>query len=80
MALARALVTKPEIILADEPTGNLDSETGKTIINLLEKIHDEDGVTVILITHDPELAQRAEESIHVLDGRVELKPYKVAIR
>ncbi|MDW0115484.1 ABC transporter ATP-binding protein [Sporosarcina thermotolerans] len=80
VALARALVTKPEIILADEPTGNLDSETGKTIINLLEKIHDEDGVTVILITHDPELAQRAEESIHVLDGRVELKPYKVAIR
>ena len=51
-----------------------------TIINLLEKIHYEDGVTVILITHDPELAQRAEETIRVLDGRVEQKPQKVMMK
>ncbi|WP_432359404.1 ABC transporter ATP-binding protein [Sporosarcina sp. UB5] len=70
VAIARALVTKPEIILADEPTGNLDSETGSTIIGLLEEVHATDGVTIVLITHDPALAKRAQETIHVLDGLV----------
>lgn len=70
VAIARALVTKPEIILADEPTGNLDSETGSTIIGLLEEVHATDGVTIVLITHDPALAKRAQETIHVLDGSV----------
>lgn len=70
VAIARALVTKPEIILADEPTGNLDSETGSTIIGLLEEVHATDGVTIVLITHDPALAKRAQETIHVLDGAV----------
>lgn len=70
VAIARALVTKPEIILADEPTGNLDSETGGNIIKLLEKLHEEDGVTIVLITHDLTLAKRAQEIIHVLDGNV----------
>lgn len=80
VAIARALVTKPDIILADEPTGNLDSETGKSIIDLIETVHREDGVTVVLITHDPELAQRAEESIHVLDGKIEQKVQKVTMK
>ena len=79
VAIARALVTKPEIILADEPTGNLDSETGLAIIDLLEKVHREDGVTVVLITHDPDLAKRAEETIHVLDGKVGRTVQKVAM-
>lgn len=70
VAIARALVTKPEIILADEPTGNLDSETGNKIIELLEEVHATDGVTIVLITHDPALAKRAQETIHVLDGAV----------
>ena len=78
VAIARALVTKPEIILADEPTGNLDSETGMAIIDLIEKVHKEDGVTVVLITHDPDLAKRAEETIHVLDGKVEQTLQKAA--
>ena len=73
VAIARALVTKPEIILADEPTGNLDSETGTTIIGLLEEVHAADGVTIVLITHDPALAERAQETIHVLDGSVNKK-------
>lgn len=79
VAIARALVTKPEIILADEPTGNLDSETGMTIIEILEKIHNEDGVTIVLITHDPNLAQRADEIIRVLDGKVEQNQVKVEV-
>ena len=79
VAIARALVTKPEIILADEPTGNLDSETGLAIIDLIEKVHEEDGVTVVLITHDLDLAKRAEETIHVLDGKVEQTVQKAAM-
>ena len=73
VAIARALVTKPDIILADEPTGNLDSESGTTIIGLLEEVHASDGVTIVLITHDPALAERAQETIHVLDGSVNNK-------
>lgn len=80
VAIARALVTKPAIILADEPTGNLDSETGKAIIDLIESVHKEDGVTVVLITHDPELAKRAEETVHVLDGKIEHKAQKVTVQ
>lgn len=69
VAIARALVTEPCIILADEPTGNLDSENSHHIISLLEEIH-KDGVTVILITHDQTIADRAERIVHFLDGRI----------
>lgn len=70
VAIARALVTKPRIILADEPTGNLDSENGENIISLLEDIHQKDGITILLITHDRDVANRAEEVVHFLDGEI----------
>lgn len=70
VAIARALVTEPKIILADEPTGNLDSENGMKIMRLLEDFHQRDGGTVIMITHDQSLAARAEQSIHLLDGQI----------
>ncbi|GAA0339359.1 ABC transporter ATP-binding protein [Bacillus carboniphilus] len=70
VAIARALITKPSIILADEPTGNLDSETGEKIIQLLEEVNKVDGVTVVIITHDIHIAERADEKIFLLDGRI----------
>lgn len=70
VAIARALVTKPRIILADEPTGNLDSENGENIIALLENIHQKDGITILLITHDRDIANRAEEVVYLLDGEI----------
>ncbi|MDV2580575.1 ABC transporter ATP-binding protein [Alkalibacillus haloalkaliphilus] len=73
VAIARALVTKPSIILADEPTGNLDSETGRKIMHILEDIHVNDGVTIVLITHDESIAKRASRRVHLLDGKVEVE-------
>jgi len=70
VAIARALVTEPKIILADEPTGNLDSENGIKIVQLLEDFHQRDGGTVVMITHDLTLAERAEQKIHLLDGQI----------
>jgi putative ABC transport system ATP-binding protein len=70
VAIARALVTRPQIILADEPTGNLDSENGANIIRLLEEFHQRDGGTLIVITHDQSLANRAKKKIHLLDGQI----------
>ncbi len=69
VAIARALVGRPRLILADEPTGNLDSAMALEIMDLLEAIHAE-GTTIIMVTHDPELASRAERQVHLLDGRV----------
>jgi putative ABC transport system ATP-binding protein len=69
VAIARAIAGDPALILADEPTGNLDSLMARQIMDLLEKINDM-GTTVILVTHDPELARRAERNIHVVDGVV----------
>ena len=71
VAIARAIVTKPDLILADEPTGNLDSVAGKQVIELLEKLRTEEGATLIVVTHDPELGQRAERQIRIVDGRID---------
>ena len=69
VAIARALVTNPKLILADEPTGALDSTTGKEIIDIFHKLH-EQGNTIVLITHDNNIAKQATRSIHILDGRI----------
>lgn len=70
VALARALANDPPIVLADEPTGNLDSTTGRHIMDLLRNIHRSRGTTVILVTHDAELASSAEGRLVLRDGRL----------
>ena len=70
VAIARALVNEPSIILADEPTGNLDATTGAAIIDLLFRRLDETGATLVLITHDRDLAGRCSRIIHMRDGRI----------
>ena len=67
VAIARALINQPKILLADEPTGNLDSRNAEAIYGLLDELHDE-GLTIIVVTHSEELAMRAERRIHLLDG------------
>ena len=71
VAIARALVTEPSILLADEPTGNLDSKTGKEIMQLVADLHRTRGITVIFVTHDPTIAANAQRVIHIKDGVVE---------
>ncbi len=70
VALARASATRPEILLADEPTGNLDGENGSAIMDLLFSLRDRHGATLILVTHAPELAARCDRVIRLMDGRV----------
>jgi len=70
VALARAFSIKPQILFADEPTGNLDAATGATIITLMEELNRELGTTLVLVTHDHDLAARARRTIRLSDGRV----------
>lgn len=70
VAIARALVNNPSIILADEPTGNLDSESGADIMAVLQGLNQERGMTVILVTHDPVIARHTKRIIHLHDGRI----------
>ena len=69
VAIARAIVTRPRLILADEPTGALDSKTSQEIIDIFHELHAQ-GNTIVLITHDPNVAKQASRSIHILDGRI----------
>lgn len=70
VAVARALVSKPSLLLADEPTGNLDTATGNQILALFETLHN-DGLTLAVITHDPEVAQRAQRQVRIRDGSLD---------
>jgi putative ABC transport system ATP-binding protein len=70
VAVARALVTRPSIILADEPTGNLDSKTGEEIMALFQELHDQ-GNTIILVTHEEDIAEHAHRVVRLRDGKVE---------
>jgi putative ABC transport system ATP-binding protein len=70
VAIARALSNEPKIILADEPTGNLDSNTGRTVIDLLLSINRARGTTVVVVTHDPDIASMADARISLRDGMV----------
>ncbi|MDP2341913.1 MAG: ABC transporter permease [Deltaproteobacteria bacterium] len=70
VAIARALVTRPEVLFADELTGNLDSATTHDVLGLLQQLHEEEGLTVVMVTHDPEVARAATRIITVKDGRI----------
>lgn len=70
VAIARALANNPPIVLADEPTGNLDTDTGQVVLETLQGIREEFGTTVIIVTHDNELASFADRSVHLVDGKI----------
>jgi ABC-type lipoprotein export system ATPase subunit len=71
VAIARALVNRPPLLFADEPTGNLDSRTSKEILQMFRKLNDEEGITIILVTHDAEVASHAKRVIRIRDGLIE---------
>lgn len=70
VCIARALINNPNVIFADEPTGNLDSHTSQTIEDLLFKLNKEQGITLIIVTHDPDIAKRCDRQIHIKDGQL----------
>jgi lipoprotein-releasing system ATP-binding protein len=77
VAIARALMNSPKVLFADEPTGNLDAETGKQIMGVLEKLHREKGQTIVLVTHDRTLARQADRVLVLREGKLE-KPVEVS--
>lgn len=70
VAIARALIMQPQLILADEPTGNLDSKTGQEIMKLLKELNKTEGITVLIVTHDPAIAGQCKRQIKIVDGRI----------
>lgn len=70
-AIARALISEPKLLLADEPTGNLDSQTGHEIMTLLKRLNREEGVTIVMVTHDNEIAAQADSVVRLVEGRVQ---------
>lgn len=70
VAIARALVNSPSIILADEPTGNLDSRAGAEVMGLFQKLNVESGITIVLVTHEPDIAEHTRRIVHMFDGEI----------
>jgi len=70
VAIARALANDPKLLLADEPTGNLDSASGKIVLDLFDRLHRERGLTLVVITHDSTVAARAQRTLHLCDGQI----------
>jgi ABC-type lipoprotein export system ATPase subunit len=70
VAIARAMANEPPILLADEPTGNIDSHTSREVMDLFRQLNQEDGITIILVTHDQEVARHARRTVVLRDGRV----------
>ena len=68
VAIARALINRPPLLFADEPTGNLDSKTSQEVLQMFQKLNDEEKITIILVTHDAEVARHAKRIIHIKDG------------
>lgn len=71
VAIARAIVTSPMLLLADEPTGNLDSASGRDVMNLLVELNRADNITIVMVTHEPDMAAYCDRQIHFIDGRVD---------
>ena len=71
MAIARAIVTKPTLLLADEPTGNLDSQRSREIMELLTALNREQGISILMVTHDADMAAFARRVVHFVDGRIQ---------
>jgi putative ABC transport system ATP-binding protein len=71
VAIARAIVTRPEVLLADEPTGNLDTQRSREIMDLIAALNRDRGITVLMVTHEPDMAAYARRIVHFVDGRVE---------
>jgi ABC-type lipoprotein export system ATPase subunit len=71
VAIARALVNEPQLLFADEPTGNLDSVTSEEILRMFQRLNHEDGLTIILVTHEPDVARYAKRVIHLKDGQID---------
>ena len=71
VAIARAMVTRPKILLADEPTGALDTETGKQVMEMFRKINSENNTTIIIVTHDPRIGDSTKRCIRILDGQIQ---------
>lgn len=71
VAIARALISNPPLLFADEPTGNLDSKTTDEVLEMFQELHEKDGITIILVTHEPDVAMHAKRTIHLKDGQIE---------